>query len=135
MAILCPFLPDSSPPTLFLTLFLDTNPLAQGLEATTYALLAGFQNFGGVVSSQLGVYASQVAGIKTTEKEGEECNFDNLNMLVFICHVLLPLIAIPLTFVLIPNKRMTDKIIADDGTEIPDDEESKLQDPVGQKGN
>ena len=97
--------------------------------------MAGFQNFGGVVSSQLGVFASQYAGIKTTEKEGEQCNFDNLNMLVFICHVLLPLIAIPLTFVLIPNKRMTDKIISDDGTEITDDEESKLQDPVGQKGN
>jgi len=33
---------------------------AQGLEATTYALLAGFQNFGGVVSSQIGIYATQV---------------------------------------------------------------------------
>jgi hypothetical protein len=32
----------------------------QGLEATVYALLAGFQNFGGVVSSQIGLFAMQV---------------------------------------------------------------------------
>ena len=31
-------------------------------------------------------------------------------MLVAICHCLLPLLAIPLTFVLIPDKLMTDKI-------------------------
>ncbi len=107
-------------------------------QATTYALLAGFQNFGGVVSSQLGVYASQFAGIKTTEKDGEKCNFDNLNMLVFVCHIALPVIAIPLTFILIPNKCMTDRIITDDGREIADDEllddaEQSLENPPAPK--
>ena len=43
-------------------------------------------------------------------QEGGECNFENLSMLVAICHCLLPLLAIPLTFVLIPDKLMTDKI-------------------------
>ena len=33
-------------------------------ESTTYALLAGFQNFGGIVSSQLGIFATEFAGIK-----------------------------------------------------------------------
>jgi hypothetical protein len=32
----------------------------KGLESTTYALLAGFQNFGGIVSSQLGIFATEV---------------------------------------------------------------------------
>jgi folate/biopterin transporter len=102
-------------------LVLTSKLVPKGLEATTYALLAGFQNFGGVVSSQIGIYATQAFGIKTKEP----CNFDNLNMLVFICHCLLPLIAVPLTFVLIPNKSMTDKIIDDNGKEIVDEDDLK----------
>jgi hypothetical protein len=39
-----------------------------------------------------------------------------------------PALAIPLTFLLIPNKKMTDKIITDDGEEIPDDSEDKALD-------
>ncbi|EKX41851.1 hypothetical protein GUITHDRAFT_88253 [Guillardia theta CCMP2712] len=108
-------------------LVLTSKLVPKGLEATTYALLAGFQNFGGVVSSQIGVYATQAAGIKTKDP----CDFENLNMLVLVCHCLLPLIAIPLTFLLIPNKRMTDKLIDDEGREIEDDQEdSLLQNPA-----
>ena len=39
-----------------------------------------------------------------------------------------PALAIPLTFLLIPNKKMTDKIITDDGEDIPDDSEDKALD-------
>ena len=53
----------------------------------------------------------EFAGMKTEEKNGEGCNFDNLSTLVAVCHCLLPLLAIPLTFLLIPNKLMTDKIV------------------------
>ena len=118
-------------------LVLTSKLVPKGLEATTYALLAGFQNFGGVVSSQLGVYASQWAGIKTTDSGGKACNFENLNALVFVCHVALPAIAIPLTFVLIPDKKMTDKIISDDGGELLDgaDEENSLSHPADPKSN
>ena len=118
-------------------LVLTSKLVPKGLEATTYALLAGFQNFGGVVSSQLGVYASQWAGIKTTDSGGKACNFDNLNALVFVCHVALPAIAIPLTFVLIPDKKMTDRIISDDGGELLDgaDEENSLSHPADPKSN
>ena len=89
--------------------------MPKGLESTTYALLAGFQNFGGQVSSQLGIYATELAGIKTTTP----CNFDNLSPLVAITHCLLPLLAIPLTFILIPDKLMTEKIISDDVHDDP----------------
>mmetsp|Transcript_23524 Transcript_23524/g.47952 ORF Transcript_23524/g.47952 Transcript_23524/m.47952 type:complete len:154 (+) Transcript_23524:42-503(+) len=90
-------------------LVLTSKLVPKGLEATTYALLAGFQNFGGVVSSQIGIYATQWSGVKTTEP----CDFSNLGTLVLVCHCLLPLIAVPLTFWLIPNKLMTDTILED----------------------
>lgn len=92
---------------------LTSKLVPKGLESTTYALLAGFQNFGGVVSSQIGIYATQYAKIETSEP----CNFDNLTPLVGICHCLLPLLAIPLTFFLIPDKLMTDKIVDDEEEE------------------
>jgi len=95
-------------------LVLTSKLVPKGLESTTYALLAGFQNFGGVVNSQIGIYAIQVAGIKTTEP----CNFDNLNLLIGVCHCLLPLVAVPLTFILIPDKKMTDKFVNDDDDDI-----------------
>jgi hypothetical protein len=94
---------------------LTSKLVPKGLESTTYALLAGFQNFGGQVSSQLGIYATELAGIKTTTP----CNFDNLSPLVAITHCLLPLLAIPLTFLLIPDKLMTEKIISDDVHDDP----------------
>eukprot|EP00290_Baffinella_frigidus_P011892 CAMPEP_0180150054 /NCGR_PEP_ID=MMETSP0986-20121125/21212_1 /TAXON_ID=697907 /ORGANISM="non described non described, Strain CCMP2293" /LENGTH=519 /DNA_ID=CAMNT_0022096899 /DNA_START=162 /DNA_END=1718 /DNA_ORIENTATION=- len=88
-------------------LVLTSKLVPKGLESTVYALLAGFQNFGGVVSSQVGIYAVSVAGIKTTG----ECDFQNLGWLVFVCHCLLPLLAVPLTFILIPDMLMTDTIL------------------------
>jgi len=99
-------------------LVLTSKLVPKGLESTVYALLAGFQNFGGVVSSQIGIYAIQYAGIKTTAP----CNFDNLNTLVLVCHCLLPLIAVPLTFLLIPNKLMTDNILDEQERSDPEDE-------------
>jgi hypothetical protein len=94
-------------------LVLTSKLVPKGLESTVYALLAGFQNFGGVVSSQIGLYATQAAGIKTTAP----CDFTNLSMLVLVAHCLLPLLAVPLTFVLIPNKLMTDSVLEEAGPE------------------
>jgi len=98
---------------------LTSKLVPKGLESTTYALLAGFQNFGGIVSSQLGIFATEYAGIESEAKDGKECNFDNLSTLVAVSHCLLPLLAIPLTFLLIPNKLMTDKIVEDDCCDEP----------------
>jgi len=55
-------------------LVLTSKLVPKGLESTVYALLAGFQNFGGVVSSQIGIFATQAVGIKTTAP----CDFTNL---------------------------------------------------------
>jgi len=98
---------------------LTSKLVPKGLESTTYALLAGFQNFGGVVSSQLGIYATEFAGIQTEDDGEAGCNFENLSLLVAVCHCLLPLLAIPLTFLLIPDKLMTDKIVEDDCCDEP----------------
>eukprot|EP00802_Teleaulax_amphioxeia_P012002 Tamp_12040.p1 GENE.Tamp_12040~~Tamp_12040.p1 ORF type:complete len:568 (+),score=107.15 Tamp_12040:49-1704(+) len=87
---------------------LTSKLVPKGLESTTYALLAGFQNFGSVVSSLIGVYATKAVGIST--KDGG-CNFDNFTYLILFAHCLLPLLAIPLTFVLIPDKLMTDVVL------------------------
>ncbi|KAJ1483458.1 folate-biopterin transporter [Baffinella frigidus] len=103
-------------------LVLTSKLVPKGLEATTYALLAGFQNFGSVASSQIGIYASQYMGIQTTAP----CNFENLNTLVLVCHCLLPLLCIPLTFLLIPNKKMTDTLIDEKGDARSDSIESLL---------
>jgi hypothetical protein len=84
---------------------LTSKLVPKGLESTTYALLAGFQNFGSVVSSQVGVYVIKTVGIKTSEDDG--CDFEMLPATIAFAHCLLPLLAIPLTFVLIPDKRMT----------------------------
>ncbi|GAB0496599.1 hypothetical protein MMPV_007912 [Pyropia vietnamensis] len=80
-----------------------------GVESTVYALLAGFQNFGASVASSLGVLALDIGGIKTPE-DGP-CDFRNLTLLIIVGHVVLPLLTIPLTFVLIPNAKMTDDLI------------------------
>lgn len=80
-----------------------------GVESTVYALLAGFSNFGRSVGSSLGVLALDIARIKTPRTGA--CNFDNLALLVIISHVVLPLLTVPLTFVLIPNANMTDDLV------------------------
>ena len=49
---------------------------------------------------------AQEAGVSTTEP----CDFKNLSMLVFVCHCVLPLLAVPLVFLLIPNKLMTESL-------------------------
>ena len=40
----------------------------------------------------------------------EPCEFKNLSMLVFVCHCLLPLCAVPLVFLLIPDRLMTEPL-------------------------
>lgn len=56
-----------------------------GVEATVYALLAGFTNFG--VASAMGALAVDMAGIKTPGPGGGPCNFDCLSLLIAVGHV------------------------------------------------
>jgi len=82
----------------------------RGAEATVYAILAGFQNFGGIVSSVVGVWLTRQLGIQAgTGKGGKDCDFSRLSIGIVIAHVLLPIACIPLTFVLVPDWRMDDE--------------------------
>ena len=42
------------------------------------------------------------------------CDFENLSWLIVVCHFFLPLLAIPLTFVLIPDAKLTDSLTVDE---------------------
>jgi MFS family permease len=81
----------------------------KGMEATIYALLAGFQNFGSNVARAVGVGLVNWLEIKTTEP----CNFDNFPLAIVLAHVVLPLCTAPLVFVLIPPNLITDRLFDD----------------------
>lgn len=87
----------------------------KGYESTTYALLAGFQNFGRSVSQSIGVYLIYFLGIRTSVADSIDghCNFDKLPLLVFISHFVFPLVTIPLTFILLPGSRINEDIDLD----------------------
>jgi len=91
------------------------------LESTVFAVLAGFQNFGGMVSGSLGACLIHVLGIRTAAvplptAEGPsrhrqaECDFSGLPLGIVLSHMVLPLVTVPLTFLLLPHARLTDTI-------------------------
>ena len=73
------------------------------LESTTYALLAGFQNFGQQVARTLGVALITLFDIRTEAP----CKWEGLSALIAVAHMILPLILVPLTFVLLPAVDIT----------------------------
>ena len=81
----------------------------KNLETTMFAILASFANLGGSLSGSFGTYAMDYAGIKTDLTSGS-CNWDNLPNLILVCGIFMPLLAIPLTFIFVPNILMTDTI-------------------------
>eukprot|EP00854_Cymbomonas_tetramitiformis_P019829 gene19829-23714_t len=81
----------------------------KNMESTVYALLAGFQNFGQNVAKCIGLYMIDFFEIKTQEP----CNYDNMWKLIAVSHCMLPLLTIPLTFILIPRARLTDSLHED----------------------
>lgn len=79
------------------------------MESSVYALLASYQNLGSNVARSLGVALIDYLGIKTTAP----CNFKQLPTAIFIAHVLLPLLIVPMVFILIPDALMTDDLLSD----------------------
>ena len=67
------------------------------------------------------------SGAKKPSIEEEcDCDFSALPQLLFLCHMFLPLLTIPLTWVLIPDIKMTDPIDVGDGYyELIDKEEQR----------
>lgn len=77
-----------------------------GIEAAVYALLASYQNLGHIVARALGVVMQDAMGIRTTSP----CDFSALPKAVALGHCLIPAFSIPLVFLLVPNKKMTDDV-------------------------
>eukprot|EP01060_Flectonema_neradi_P007439 TRINITY_DN15185_c0_g1_i2.p1 TRINITY_DN15185_c0_g1~~TRINITY_DN15185_c0_g1_i2.p1 ORF type:complete len:581 (+),score=57.39 TRINITY_DN15185_c0_g1_i2:85-1827(+) len=80
-----------------------------GYEAMVYAVLGGFQNFGSLVSSTGGRVLASSVGLNA--RRCGPCDFDGLASVVTFCHMLLPLVSIPLTFYMIPNAKLTDDLL------------------------
>lgn len=76
------------------------------IEATVFALLAGFQNFGSVVASSIGIFLQAGMGIELSTDDSFTCEYSNLASCIFIAHFFCPLLAIPLIWILIPEGRM-----------------------------
>lgn len=76
------------------------------VEATIYAILAGYQNFGQQVARTGGVYLMEALEVVPERLDGGGCEFDGMPMLLLLSHALLPLLAVPMTFVLIPDSNM-----------------------------
>jgi len=84
------------------------------VETTMYAILAGFSNFGGMVAASIGIFLMNTMNIVTTidSTTNAECDFHNLTLLILIGHsFFLPLLAIPLSFILIPDILATDDLL------------------------
>lgn len=100
----------------------------KNMEATMFAILASFNNLGSSLSSALGVFAMDYMGIKTDiMKEGIEgsCDFSQLPNLILYFGMLMPLTAIPLTFIFVPNINMQDTVNLETGR--PENDESNSE--------
>eukprot|EP00929_Paragymnodinium_shiwhaense_P012810 TRINITY_DN120703_c0_g1_i1.p1 TRINITY_DN120703_c0_g1~~TRINITY_DN120703_c0_g1_i1.p1 ORF type:complete len:585 (+),score=47.20 TRINITY_DN120703_c0_g1_i1:140-1894(+) len=85
----------------------------KNIEATIFAILAAFMNFGGNLSNVLGALLFDFLGIKLHQRVGEmadvPCNDEQLATAVLFGHILLPLLTIPLTFVLLPSETVVNE--------------------------
>eukprot|EP01006_Ploeotia_vitrea_P037607 TRINITY_DN66151_c5_g1_i2.p1 TRINITY_DN66151_c5_g1~~TRINITY_DN66151_c5_g1_i2.p1 ORF type:complete len:473 (-),score=105.95 TRINITY_DN66151_c5_g1_i2:547-1965(-) len=83
---------------------------SSGLEATTYAIVVGLQHVGATISRQVGVWLSGVMGVEANLQP--PCDFSRMSSLLFVGHFVLPLLTVPLTFLLIPEAKLTDPLTA-----------------------
>lgn len=68
-----------------------------GNEALTYGILAGYQNFGQIVATTIGLWLIQHSDV------GHDCNFMQYPKLVIYGHIIAPLATIPAAFFLVPT--------------------------------
>jgi len=99
----------------------------KNLETTMFAILASFANLGGSLSGSFGTFAMDYAGIKTDLTSGS-CNWDNLPNLILVCGICMPLLAVPLTFIFVPNILMTDNITDFDNSSTKVDDKHVTED-------
>ncbi|CAJ1414797.1 unnamed protein product [Effrenium voratum] len=78
----------------------------RGAEATVFAILAGFQNFGSNIGSILGAQLAETYGIQCSRLG--PCNFESLINLIILCHILAPMACLSFLF-LVPTAKMNDE--------------------------
>lgn len=83
----------------------------RGMEASVYALLVSFQNFGGSVGQSIGYVFMQWFRIRTVPP----CDFSGLPGLVFVARIVMPALTLPLVYWLIPDVKLTDDFMQEDG--------------------
>ncbi|KAK7199253.1 putative pteridine transporter [Novymonas esmeraldas] len=83
----------------------------RGSESVVYALMAGFSNLGQTTASSIGAIILEYGW--PVFPDDDPCNHDNLPWLMFTCGIMVPLLAIPLNFMLIPKARICDEIDID----------------------
>jgi hypothetical protein len=79
------------------------------VETVAYAILGGFQNYGQQVSRALGLVLTETYGVGEDAGDGS-CDFSRLSWLVVAGHMVLPLVMVPLTFLLIPDAAQTEDL-------------------------
>ena len=79
------------------------------VETVSYAILGGFQNYGQQVSRALGLVVTETYGVGEDAGDGS-CDFSRLSWLVVAGHMVLPLVMVPLTFLLIPDAAQTEDL-------------------------
>jgi hypothetical protein len=84
----------------------------KGVEATSYALLAGCGNLGAALSQYQGAFILDQLGIKPMGLPGESHQFDNL-WIAGVISVALPILPICAIYFLIPDGAQTDDILGD----------------------
>jgi len=94
-------------------------------EGTVFALSASTSNFGGTVSSVWGTFLLENYDVRSTEP----CDFSALPNLIFYSRMVVPLVLIPLTFLLVPDLKF------DEFVKYDDDEDSSNQDPYQVREN
>ncbi|KAK7198025.1 putative pteridine transporter [Novymonas esmeraldas] len=79
----------------------------RGSESMVYALVAGFGNLGASMSNTVGSLLMEFKWPITTQGT---CDFSNVPMLLLVGHILLPMLIVPLSFILVPAARICDDI-------------------------
>ncbi|KPI87083.1 putative folate/biopterin transporter [Leptomonas seymouri] len=84
----------------------------RGSECMVYAIVAGFGNMGSSMSGVIGALLMELVWPVVSRGVGK-CDFSNVPMLLLVGHILLPLLLIPLSFLLLPNARICDDLDVD----------------------
>ncbi|KAK7197727.1 putative pteridine transporter [Novymonas esmeraldas] len=97
----------------------------RGSESMIYALVAGFAQLGSGMSGTFGSILLEKAWPIVSTGVGT-CDFSNLPMLLLVGHLLLPLLVVPLSFLLLPRVRICDDIDVD-GTAVKEEAKRREQ--------